>query len=158
MFFAISLTPFQRIIPLLRSRSPPGLCSAFRLLGENHHAQSARKSWVKTLMVFMKTFIIEEPSTAASQPLDRWAPIPPNGQTCQFTGLKHAKLYHLLSADGLTGKHVRVVNLRTPGAKRGQTLFHVGDMLLFLDTLAREQGGAGPAEHLNSTPRPTPGQ
>ena len=90
----------------------------------------------------MKTFVIEEPSAAASQVIDRWSPIPPNGRSCQFTGLKHAKLYNLLGVDGLARKHVRVVNLRTPGAKRGQTLFHVGDMLQFLDTLSREQSGA----------------
>ena len=77
--------------------------------------------------------------------MDRWSPIPPNGRSCQFTGLKHAKLYHLLATGGLARKHVRVVNLRTPGAKRGQTLYHVGDMLQFLDTLAREQCGRGAA-------------
>jgi hypothetical protein len=88
----------------------------------------------------MKTFVIEEPSAAVSQQVDRWSPIPPNGQRCQFTGLKHAKLYHLLSGDGHARKRVRVVSLRTPGAKRGQTLFRVGDMLQYLDELAREQG------------------
>jgi hypothetical protein len=90
----------------------------------------------------MRTFVIEEASAAANQQLDRWSPIPPNGQRCQFTGLKHAKLYHLLASDGVVRKRVRVVNLRTPGAKRGQTLFHVGDMLQFLDGLSREQAGA----------------
>ena len=94
----------------------------------------------------MKTFVIEEPSAAASQPVDRWSPIPPNGQRCQFTGLKHAKLYHLLSGDGHVRKRVRGVNLRTPGATRGQTLFHVGDMLQFLDELAREQGESAAVE------------
>ncbi len=95
----------------------------------------------------MKTLLIEEPSEPANQQMDRWCPIPPNGRSCQFTGLKHAKLYNLLGADGLARKRVRVVNLRTPGAKRGQTLFHVGDMLQFLDGLAREQAGtAGVAE------------
>ena len=89
----------------------------------------------------MKTFVVEEPSAAGSQQIDRWCPIPPNGRSCQFTGLKHAKLYHLLAAGGLARKRVRVVNLRTPGAKRGQTLFHVGDMLQFLDSLASEQKG-----------------
>jgi hypothetical protein len=90
----------------------------------------------------MKTFVIEETSAVASQEVDRWSPIPPNGQRCQFTGLKHAKLYHLLASGGVVRKRVRVVNLRTPGAKRGQTLFHVGDMLQFLDALSREQAGA----------------
>jgi len=94
----------------------------------------------------MRTFVIEEPITAASQSMDRWTPIPPNGQRCQFTGLKHAKCYQLLAPDGLARKHVRVVNLRTPGTKRGQTLFHVGDMFQFLDTLAREQRGEGKIE------------
>ncbi|HOX59385.1 MAG TPA: hypothetical protein P5205_19645 [Candidatus Paceibacterota bacterium] len=94
----------------------------------------------------MKTLVIEEPSAAASQVIDRWTPIAPNGQRCQFTGLKHAKLYHLLAADGLARKHVRVVNLRTPGANRGQTLFHVGDMLQFLNALSREQAAAGEME------------
>ena len=89
----------------------------------------------------MKSFLIEEPSTGVNQQMDRWSPIPPNGQSCQFTGLKHAKLYHLLACGGIARKRVRVVNLRTPGAKRGQTLFHVGDMLQFLDALSREQGG-----------------
>lgn len=87
----------------------------------------------------MKTFVIEEPSAAASPVIDRWSPIPANGRSCQFTGLKHAKMYNLLSVGGLARKHVRVVNLRSPGASRGQTLFHVGDMLQFLDASAREQ-------------------
>ena len=89
----------------------------------------------------MKTFVIEETGESVSREVDRWSPIPPNGQSCQFTGLKHAKLYQLLGADGLARPHVRVVNLRTPGANRGQTLFHVGDMLRFLDSLATEQSG-----------------
>lgn len=89
----------------------------------------------------MRTLVIEEPSAPATPPVERWSPIPPNGQCCQFTGLKHAKLYHLLAGGGLARKHVRVVNLRTPGANRGQTLFHVGDMLGFLDALSRKQCG-----------------
>ena len=89
----------------------------------------------------MKTLVIEEANEVAMPVMDRWSPIPPNGQSCQFTGLKHAKLYHLLGDGGLAKKHVRVVNLRTPGANRGQTLFHVGDMLRFLDAMSRKQGG-----------------
>jgi len=64
--------------------------------------------------------------------------IPPNGRRCDFTGLGHAKLYQVLGPNGVARPHVRVVNLRTPGAARGQTLFHVGDMLRFLDGLAQE--------------------
>ena len=48
--------------------------------------------------------------------------------------------------DGHMSKRVRVVNLLTPGATRGQTLFHVGDMLQFLDEMAREQGESAAAE------------
>jgi len=54
--------------------------------------------------------------------------------------LGHAKLYHILSAGGIVRRKVRVANLRTPGAARGQTLFHVGDMLRFLDELAESNG------------------
>ena len=70
---------------------------------------------------------------------DRYTPIPPNGARCEFTGLKHAKLYHLLQAGGPVRKRVRVANLRRPGTTRGQTLFHVGDMLRYLDELAGKQ-------------------
>jgi hypothetical protein len=55
----------------------------------------------------------------AGRYLDRYTPIPPNGRRCEFTGLKHAKLYHLLQAGGPVRKKVRVANLRKPGAKRG---------------------------------------
>jgi hypothetical protein len=89
----------------------------------------------------MKTLVIEESEPAARRESDRWTPIPPNGRCCQFTGLKHAKLYDILGGDGIARGQVRVVNLRTPGAKRGQTLFHVGDMLDFLNRLAAQQGG-----------------
>jgi hypothetical protein len=73
---------------------------------------------------------------------DRYTPIPANGLRCEFTGLKHAKLYHLLQVGGPVRKKVRVANLRTPGTTRGQTLFHVGDMLRYLDEVAGEQAGA----------------
>lgn len=73
---------------------------------------------------------------------DRYTPIPANGLRCEFTGLRHAKLYPLLSASGPVRKKVRVANLRTPGAKRWETLFHVGDMLRYLDELAGEQAEA----------------
>lgn len=69
---------------------------------------------------------------------NRYATIPPNGRRCEFTGLGHAKLYQILGVDGIARRSVRVANLRMPGAARGQTLFHVGDMLRFLDELARE--------------------
>lgn len=105
-----------------------------------------RKTAPTVTLSYMKTFVIEETSPATNPPVDRWSPIPPNGKSCQFTGLKHAKLYQLLGSEGLARPHVRVVNLRTPGANRGQTLFNVGDMLRFLDRLAKEQTEAQPKE------------
>ena len=68
-----------------------------------------------------------------------YAAIPPNGCTCRRTGLKHAHLYKLLTGHGVARAHVRVVNLKEPGASKGKTLFHIGDMLRFLDDLAKQQ-------------------
>ena len=47
--------------------------------------------------------------------------------------MKHANLYEMLREGGIARRKVRVAYLHTPGAARGQTLFHVGDMLRFLD-------------------------
>jgi len=66
--------------------------------------------------------------------------IPRNGEICPFSGLKHARLYKLLSEGGIARAHVRVVQLKEPGAAKGVTLFHVGDLMQFLDRLAAEQG------------------
>lgn len=71
---------------------------------------------------------------------DNWTEIPPNGRVCPFCGLKHARLYSLLGKSGIARRFVRVANLREPGATQGKTLFHVGDMLRFLDHLAMRQG------------------
>jgi hypothetical protein len=65
--------------------------------------------------------------------------IPRNGEICPFSGLKHARLYKLLSEGGNARAHVRVVQLKEPGAAKGVTLFHVGDLMQFLDRLAAEQ-------------------
>lgn len=64
-------------------------------------------------------------------------PIPPNGRRCEFTGLGHARLYQLLK--GQAKRHVKTVSLKEPGKTRGTRLFHVGDMLRFLDSLAEAQ-------------------
>jgi hypothetical protein len=82
--------------------------------------------------------IEEEAATKVADYPNRYVPIPPNGRRCEWTGLGHAKLYHILGATGMARRRVRVANLRAPGTKRGQTLFHVGDMLRFLDELALE--------------------
>jgi hypothetical protein len=82
---------------------------------------------------------IEEDASAGEYP-NSYAPIPANGQSCPHTGLKHAHLYKLLGDKGSAREFVRVVNLRDPNARHGKTLFHVGDMLRFLDRIALEQG------------------
>jgi len=88
-----------------------------------------------------------EPS--AGRFLDRYSPIPPNGKKCEFTGLGHSRLYQLLN--GPAKAFVRVASLREPGAKRGSRLFHVGDLLNYLDRLAAEQA----AESVVPNPPPS---
>jgi hypothetical protein len=41
--------------------------------------------------------------------------------------------------NGIAKGKVRVVHLLQPGPTRGKTLFHVGDMLKFLDGLAEKR-------------------
>lgn len=69
----------------------------------------------------------------------RYSPIPPNGKYCPFTGLKHAYLYRLLRY-GAASKYVRIAHLKEPGCSRGRLLFHVGDMLRWLDAQASRNG------------------
>jgi hypothetical protein len=59
-------------------------------------------------------------------------------------------MYRLL--DGLAKPHVRTANLREPGRSRGKRLFHVGDLLNFLDSISTQRasgevpgGGANPS-------------
>src|SRR5437899_12818235 len=89
---------------------------------------------------------------------DIWVEIPPNGKTCPHTGLKHAKLYSLFPKGGLARQHVRVANLRNPGAKQGKTIFHLGDFMKFLDELAAQQGFGELRKHgsRTSSESPTP--
>ena len=85
----------------------------------------------------LATVMIEqEPMARPAEYPNRYATIPPNGRRCEFTGLGHAKLYQIPGTDGIARRKVRVANLRMPGTARGQTLFHVGDMLRWLDELA----------------------
>jgi hypothetical protein len=91
-----------------------------------------------------------DPAMHPAEYPNRYVTIPPNGRRCEFTGLGHAKLYQILSVDGIARSKVRVANLRMPGAARGQTLFHVGDMLRFLDELASISGKSTTTDtHLN---------
>jgi hypothetical protein len=75
---------------------------------------------------------------------NRWAQIPPNGKHCPYTGLGHSRLYQLL--DGIGRKHIRVASIRDPKAARGTRLYHLGDMLRFLDQLAAERSNKGGKE------------
>lgn len=96
------------------------------------------------------TVMIEsESATPLGEYPNRYATIPPNGRRCEFTGLGHAKLYQILSPEGIARRKVRVANLRMPGAARGQTLFHVGDMLRYLDELASVSNGSNVSNKLN---------
>ena len=89
----------------------------------------------------MKIEIKDNPANSQNQSYpDMWTEIPPNGKICAYTGLKHAKLYSLLGKGGIGRPYVRIANLREPGAKQAKTIFHLGDMLRFLDNLAAEQG------------------
>jgi len=76
---------------------------------------------------------------AETQYPNRYTEIPPNGKVCAFTGLKHAKLYSMLKKGGEAFSRVRVANLREPGKARGKTIFHVGDMLRFIDEKAKSE-------------------
>ena len=88
----------------------------------------------------MEGAMVTDTPTQQTQFPDRWTPIPANGAKCEWTGLGHGRCYQLLN--GLARKHVRTASIREPGASRGTRLFHVGDMLRFLDALARKQADA----------------
>jgi hypothetical protein len=93
----------------------------------------------------MKKLLIELPDTTPDTTGPQAYPnvytaIPPNGKTCSQTGLKHAQLYKLLTGGGAAKAYVRVANLKMPGASKGKTVYHVGDMLRYLDRLAEQQG------------------
>jgi hypothetical protein len=73
--------------------------------------------------------------------LPGYAPVPTNSEgPCRYTGLRHSLLYVTLNRPEVR-ERVRVAKLKAPGANRGKTLFHVGDMLAYLDSLADEQKG-----------------
>ncbi len=50
----------------------------------------------------------EEPMAKPVEYPNRYTPIPPNGKRCEFTGMKHAKLYHILNVGGIARNKVRV--------------------------------------------------
>jgi hypothetical protein len=80
------------------------------------------------------------PSHDASRYPNAYVALPPNRPTvtCPHTGLRHAHLLKLLKPGGLAVGKVRVVYLREPGARHGKTLYHLGDMLRWLDQLAAQ--------------------
>lgn len=83
-----------------------------------------------------------EPAEPARDPYpNAYVAVPPNGRLCKITGLGHSKLHCLLS-HGAAARHVRTIRLREPGAARGKFLFHSGDMLRWLDSVAAAQAQA----------------
>lgn len=91
-------------------------------------------------METVKLDLSKEDESGTNEYPNRYAHIPPNRKVCPFTGLKHGHLYKLLGPGGRARDFVRVVTLKEPRARHGKTLFHLGDMLLFLDSIAEEQG------------------
>ena len=69
-----------------------------------------------------------------------YSAIPPNGKSCPHTGLKHSQLYKLLTHQGAARPYVRVASIKDPGASKGKTVFHIGDMFRYLDGIAQQQG------------------
>jgi hypothetical protein len=55
-------------------------------------------------------------------------------------GMNSHKTMPALGKGGLARDYVHVANLRSPGARQGKTIFHLGDMLRFLDLMAADQG------------------
>ena len=93
---------------------------------------------------FMSKLLIEipelnQPGNYKEYP-NAYTPIHPNGKTCPHTGLKHAQLYKLLTHGGIARPHVRVASIKDPAARKGKTVFNIGDMLRYLDALAEQQG------------------
>ena len=87
--------------------------------------------------------LIEEeaaPESAEQYP-ETWTPIVPNGKRCKVTGLGHSKLYQILGPEGIAKPYVRTASLKPGGAIRGTTIFHVGDMLRWLNKKAAESAG-----------------
>jgi hypothetical protein len=103
------------------------------------HSGSSRRICGATMRTQTIEIAAEEEPHTGEYP-NIYTCIPGNGASCPHTGLKHAHLYKLLGNQGDARDFVRVVNLRNPKARHGKTLFHVGDLLRYFDSLAREQG------------------
>lgn len=96
----------------------------------------------------MGVSIISDKDAREDFGLNRYLPIPANGRCCPISGLGHATLWRLLN--GQARNSVRVASLRQPGQVRAKCLYHVGDLMAYLDGLASRRGkqntGAEPAE------------
>ena len=105
----------------------------------------------------MNTFLIQDGAQPAGREYpNAYAalPISSQGVVCSHTGLRHAHLAKLLKPGGLAAPHVRVVFLREPGARHGKTLFHMGDILRWLDSLAAHPVIPPPAPRNHAQARP----
>ena len=96
-----------------------------------------------------------QPSATHQDYPNTYTAIPPNGKVCPHTGLKHAQLYKMLTNEGAARPYVRVVSLKEPGALKGKTVFHVGDMLRYLDRLADAQRSGAERKASDNSPRAT---
>jgi hypothetical protein len=72
--------------------------------------------------------IEQEPMTRPVVYPNRYATIPPNGRRCEFTGLKHAKLYHILGPGGIARRKVRVANLLHRGSSSNASTVNINRM------------------------------
>jgi hypothetical protein len=100
----------------------------------------------------------QHPGTASLMPQaypQAYAALPINAKNavCPHTGLRHAHLAKLLKPGGQAAGYVRVVSLKEPGARHGKTLFHVGDMLRWLDYLASVQSEQRANSSANGVPQ-----
>jgi hypothetical protein len=83
--------------------------------------------------------VIPDGPTDQGAGVNIFRPIPPNGKSCAYTGLAHSYMYRLLCNPGTARASVRVASLKQPGQTRAKQLYHVGDLLSYLSTLASKQ-------------------
>ena len=74
-------------------------------------------------------------TTETCSSLNRYLPVPKNGQQCAISGFGHARFYQKV-INGGGRKHVRILDLKEPGQTRGTKFYHAGDLLSWLNSLA----------------------
>lgn len=69
---------------------------------------------------------------------DAYLPVPPNDKTCPFSGRGHHWFYKTI-INGPARKHIRLIHDIQPKGKRGTWMYHIGDLIDFLNGLAEAQ-------------------